>query len=257
MKEGGLFPGAEPFLYRGGRTGCLLVHGYASTPAEMRPLGRALNENGITAMGILLAGHGTAPKDMARTRWPDWYQSVERGVRELSMICARVFLIGLSMGGLLSLLTAAEGAVPVDGVISLNTPLELKNKKVKLLPIIKLYRRFEKSRQSPRRQRINAKYNRVVYDRHPLVCVESLLDLTREMQSRLCAVKCPALIVQSWSDRSVQPDSALGIYSGLGSDNKRLLRLDEADHIITLDEKNRDLLYNEIFIFIRTVDREK
>src|SRR5947209_8437141 len=39
-----LMPGGEPFLYEAGEVGCLLVHGFTSTPFEMRGLGRYLAE---------------------------------------------------------------------------------------------------------------------------------------------------------------------------------------------------------------------
>src|SRR5262249_50914792 len=57
--------------------GCLLVHGFTATPAEMRPLGEALAARGFPVRGVRLAGHGTSVEDLARTGWRDWYASVE------------------------------------------------------------------------------------------------------------------------------------------------------------------------------------
>src|SRR5687768_16151489 len=66
-----IMPGAEPFIYRAGEVGCLMVHGFTSSPFEMRGLGRHLAERGITAAAPLLAGHGTSPEDLDGKTWHD------------------------------------------------------------------------------------------------------------------------------------------------------------------------------------------
>src|SRR5437764_946463 len=48
----------QPFRIRGGTRGCLLIHGFAGTPPEMRGLGEYLAAAGYDVMGPLLAGHG-------------------------------------------------------------------------------------------------------------------------------------------------------------------------------------------------------
>src|SRR2546428_11933352 len=65
-------PGSRPL-------GCLLVHGFTGTPEEMRPLGEALTARGFPVYAVRLAGHGTDVADLARTRWTDWFASVEAG----------------------------------------------------------------------------------------------------------------------------------------------------------------------------------
>jgi len=40
------------------RPGALLIHGFPGTPAEMRPLGTWLHDQGWAAKGILLPGFG-------------------------------------------------------------------------------------------------------------------------------------------------------------------------------------------------------
>jgi len=48
-------PTAEPFFFPGGKTGCVLVHGFTGSPKEMRLMGDYLNENGFSVIGIRLA----------------------------------------------------------------------------------------------------------------------------------------------------------------------------------------------------------
>ena len=90
-------PTAEPFFFPGGKTGCVLVHGFTGAPKEMRLMGKHLNGNGVTVIGIRLAGHATQMSDMVRTRWRDWLTSVEDGINLLSDSCDNIFVAGLSM----------------------------------------------------------------------------------------------------------------------------------------------------------------
>ena len=48
---------AAPFFFPGDSTGCLLIHGFSSSPTEMHPLGVYLSQKGHTVLGVRLA-HG-------------------------------------------------------------------------------------------------------------------------------------------------------------------------------------------------------
>ncbi|MGC9333124.1 MAG: alpha/beta hydrolase, partial [Anaerolineae bacterium] len=97
-----IIPRSEPFFYPRGTTGCLLLHGFTSTPEEMRWLGQDLAGRGYTVLGARLAGHGTEPRDLARTRFRDWRISVEEGLALLRGAAERIVVAGQSMGGLLA-----------------------------------------------------------------------------------------------------------------------------------------------------------
>jgi carboxylesterase len=120
-----IIPGAEPFLFSGGRTGCLLLHGFTGTPREMRLLGDHLARAGHTVLGIRLAGHATCKEDLVRMRWQDWLADIEDGCAFLKERCDRIILMGLSMGGILALVYAARQ--PVGGLVIMATPHHLPN----------------------------------------------------------------------------------------------------------------------------------
>ncbi len=114
---------AEPFLFPGSRTGCLLIHGFTGTPKEMRWMGEYLAARGFSVLGVRLTGHATSPAEMVRSRWTDWVASVEDGYHLLRGLADRIYMIGLSMGGSLALLMSTR--LDVKGVVAISTPLYL------------------------------------------------------------------------------------------------------------------------------------
>ncbi|NBD35424.1 MAG: alpha/beta fold hydrolase [Chloroflexi bacterium] len=114
-------PDTSPFFYPGGERGVLLVHGYLTSPQEMRPLGAYLADSGLTVLGVRLAGHGTHIDAMDTVTWRDWVRSVEEGLARLRQTCTHVSLVGLSMGAALALYVAAQ--TPVERLILYAPPM--------------------------------------------------------------------------------------------------------------------------------------
>ncbi len=116
-----IIPTAEPFFFPGqpGQPGCLLIHGFTGTPKEMRWMGEYLHAQGYSCLGVRLAGHATRPEDMIHSRYTDWMASVEDGYHLLCGATNRVYLMGLSMGGVLALLMSTR--LDVAGVVAMDT----------------------------------------------------------------------------------------------------------------------------------------
>lgn len=242
-----VIPGAEEFYFEGGPIGCLLVHGFTGSPSEMRLLGEDLAKKGYTVHGVRLKGHGTSPEEMLETDYKDWYKSVEQGWHRLRNTCEKVFVIGLSMGGILALYLASH--YPVHGVVSLSAPIYINNSKLPLLPIYRLFRTYEvKTRKA---LPVDPIYS-ISYDRTPLRCVTSLLDLINLAKDRLSKISVPVLIMQSKAEHTVKPESAEYIYKNLtGTHEKKLFWLYECGHVITLD-KERETVFEKIEEFLCT-----
>src|SRR5437870_12534921 len=129
----------QPFRMRGGVRGCLLIHGFAGTPPEMRGLGEFLSAGGYDVMGPLLAGHGLTPEAMALTRWPDWAASAQLGYETLRQDCAEVFVAGQSLGGTLALHLAATNP-DVKGVVAIGamgSPTYFRDWRIKVIGPLK------------------------------------------------------------------------------------------------------------------------
>lgn len=115
-----------PFLREaeGSDTAVLLVHGIFGSPNQFEDIARSLFAQGCSVMAILLPGHGGSAADFAKTKASAWQRAVGEAAAYLRQRYRRVFLLGHSMGGLLSLCEAAENGA--DGVILLSVPMRLK-----------------------------------------------------------------------------------------------------------------------------------
>jgi carboxylesterase len=230
-----IIPTAEPFFFPGDETGCLLVHGFTGTPKEMRWMGEYLAGQGRTVLGIRLAAHATSPEDMLRAHWQDWLASVEDGWHILSGCTKRIFVIGLSMGGVLALRFSAQH--PVAGVVAMSPPHHLPPdwRMPYLRTLSKLQPRIAKGPSDwhdPEAERVH-----VSYPEYPTRALAELRDLLAEMNAALPQVTAPALLIYSRDDGGVRPEDGHAdlIYTALGSAQKSLVWVEGSGHVITRD----------------------
>lgn len=236
------------FLFPGGQIGCLMVHGFGSSPGEVEGLGRYLHDAGYTVKGVLLKGHGTTPEDMATTGWPDWYESVTESLRDLATECSQVWAVGLSLGGALSLYAASQGLT--DGVVALAAPAGLVDWRARLAGIGKYFMPYEHKRFSPEQRQFNERIGRMVYDRLPLAAVESLYQFIGVVRKSLPLVTVPTLVAHSEKDEVVAHYSGKYIYNHVSSIQKEYLQLQKSGHIVTEDVE-KDIVYERVRNFLQ------
>lgn len=226
---------AEPFLFPGDRTGCLLVHGFTGTPWEMRGLGEHLAKQGHTVLGIRLPGHATRLEDMIRMRWWDWLAAVEDGYNLLQKMADRIFVIGLSMGGILTLTFAAR--YPIAGLVAMATPHHLPDDpRLRFIRLLALFQPYQ-IKGTPQWFDPSAAEIHVSYDADPTLSYLQLQALLEEMRAGLPQITAPALLIYSQNDPSVkmQDGHMDAIYDALGSPNKEKFQVEKSGHILTND----------------------
>lgn len=241
-------PTAEPFFFPGGKTGVLLIHGFTGAPKEMRLMGEALNQRGLTVLGVRLAGHATRPEDLIRSRWQDWMASVEDGINLLKNSCVRIFYAGLSLGGALALTTAAR--IPPSGVIAMSAlyslpddwRLNFARPLSHIVPWIKKEPADSTTSDDPHRH--------VDYPAYPTRSFAEVHDLTKVMHQRLREIKTPVLLVNSKSDTVVPPAHAEKINKLLTTKVVEQLILEKSGHVVTEGEE-REIVFETAYQFIQ------
>jgi carboxylesterase len=244
-----IIDGAEPFFFPGGPAGCLLIHGYTGTPKEMRWLGEYLSELGHTVLGIRLFAHATTPEDMKRARWADWLADVEDGFHILNSCCQKVFVIGLSMGGILSLLFASRR--PLAGVVAMSTPHHLPNdpriRFIKPLSLIQPYL----PKGPPAWFDQKAFQEHISYPSDPTRAYAEVRDMLVEMRKGLENIHAPVLLINSKDDPVVTPEERHLelIFEGLGSQEKQSLWIEQSGHVIPRDAQ-REQVFQAVGNFV-------
>lgn len=222
-------------------------------------MGEYLNQQGLTCLGIRLNGHATDPADMVRSRWSDWTASVQDGYHLLSGSVDRIYLVGLSMGGVLSLLMSAR--LDVAGVVAMSTPYQLPNDYP--LWALRLYGMFV--RDNPKSKEVpgaswfdKAAYaDHISYPRNPMRSVVELKLLLKEMQTALPEVRKPVLLIHSKDDPYVPPENMEKIHAGLvHASAKTKVYVTGSGHVITRDAARRQV-FELARDFIERLEQEK
>jgi len=253
-------PTAEPFFFVGdpSKPACLLVHGFTGAPKEMRWMGEYLNQQGFTCLGIRLAGHATRPKDMIRSLWTDWTVSVEDGYNLLCGLSQTIFLVGLSMGGALSLLMSTRLAQRVAGVVVMSTPYRLPAKypawQIRLISYFKSY--IRKSKESPGASWFDkaAFTEHISYPLNPIRSAAELETLLGKMRAVLPNVRVPVLMMHSKDDQYVLPENMPLIHARLGTPDKEMLWITGSGHVVTRDAA-RGQVFEAAAAFIHRVSQ--
>ncbi len=239
--------GAEPFFIPGGSVGCLCLHGLTGTPQEMAWLGQHMAEQGSAVYVPRLTGHGINPSYLTRTRWQDWYASALDGYHLLRRECDQVFVMGLSMGGLLTLLLAASE--PVDGAAVLAAPLAItSNPAMRFIHLLRhIYPYVPTPPAQPddplnlritelQRTRGERITGRVSYNsQYTTAGLSELVHLQQQVIDRLGLIIAPLLLAYSEGDQTVNIADLDRILANVASRDVEVLRLVESDHILTND----------------------
>ena len=256
-----IIPTAEPFLFLGDRSkpACLLIHGFTGTPKEMRWMGEYLSQRGYTALGVRLAGHATTPKDMIASRWTDWTVSVEDASALLRGLTEDIFLIGLSMGGILSLLMSTR--LKVRGVIAISTLYKLPDDpRLRCIKWISRFMTFmPKSKEAPGAGWFDqeAWKDHVSYPQNPVLSIGELDKLLHEMRAALPNVNLPVLLIHSKNDKYVLPENIDLLEAALiNASDKTKLYITGSGHVVTRDAA-REQVFESVVEFIQRISIQK
>ena len=258
-----------------GKTGVLLVHGITGAPTEMKPLVRKLAAQGFTVACPQLAGHCSTLKDLKRTRWTDWYATLEASLDFLGSECDTVFVSGLSMGALLALKLAADHPNRIQGVATLSATFFYDGWNVPhmkqrfLLPlVIHSPLRYFISYHEPApygikderiRNLIATVYEgnsanmpeKYGYSEFPAVTIRETFRLIRAVKRDLARIVTPLLIVHSTEDDMASLENAKFLATRVSSRHVETFYIDDTYHVLTLDKRKDDVANQVAEFFLR------
>lgn len=193
----------------------------------MGPLPETLRRAGFVVAQPALPGHGTRPEDLRHVRWEDWVRVAREAYLSLSEPRA---MVGLSMGGLLTGLLAAE--LKPNAIVALAPALGLINKTAYLAPYIHRFKPWAKSTHpAEEAQRREQSPN---YSNFPTVAIAQLIELQKRLPPLLPQVTAPALVLQAAHDDTVPEADVRRYFALLGSPRKEY-RVYQSQHDMLLD----------------------
>ena len=257
--------GNTGFYEERGEDAVLLVHGLTGTPAEMRHIAKRLMKQGFSVMCPALAGHCGSVGDLKKSRWQDWYGTIDRAFEALKTKHKRVYVSGLSMGALIGLVLAAEKGKRVDGLGLLSTTFfydgwNMPRLRRKLFLPIALHsplRYFLSWEETPpygiKCERTRALVHAVLENRDALasekvgifhtpgVTVHQSVKLIKAAKKVLPRVHSPALIVHSTEDDMASVKNAHFVAKRISSERVETFFVDDTYHVLTLDKRKDDV----------------
>jgi carboxylesterase len=237
-EAGPVRPGCEPGFWSqspGAPGGVLVLHGFTGSPDSMRPLAQAVADAGFEVSMPRLPGHGTTVADMQATSWAEWSAAAVSAFDGLSKTVGgpdRVVVVGLSMGGTLTVHVAAQRP-QLAGIVLINAAVQPAD----AATIIGVEQAIEGGLELM--PAIGGSINNpaaveLAYDAVPMRGLLSLFRAGETLAGSIPLLHCPALVMTAPADPVVNPGASDYFCANTGGPVERV-SLDRSLHVATLD----------------------
>ncbi len=262
------------FRYPGQEAAVLLIHGLTGTPTEMRYIGKGLAAEGFAVYGMQLAGHCGSEEALLRTRWPDWYASVEEAYQELAAEYPVVFVAGLSMGAVLAIHLAASRPARLQGIACYSTTLWYDGWAIPKLqfllplvlatPLADRYRFVENFPYGIKDERLRQWVVDSMHSGNSTLAgnlgttgrsLRELQRLVRVVKQEMSQVTVPTLVVHARDDDMTSSSNADYLQRHLAGPVRKVL-LDDCYHIITIDRQRHEVIRESAQFFQKIVRQQ-
>lgn len=240
----------------------ILIHGLTGTPNEMRFLANFFHLQGYTVDCPCLANHGQHLDILKETTWQEFYQSARDALREAVDGGGDIFVAGLSMGALFSLLLAEEFPDKIRGVSCLSPTLFYDGWNMPwyqcFLPLVSnsfIGRWFYFKEDPPYgvknkgvQKRIHSYYSQASLDNienvqqygypyFPVTLLHQLHLVIKYLKKRLKNIRVPVQLIQAKDDDMTSVKNSQFIYDRISSLKKEVVILYNSYHVITADQE--------------------
>ena len=222
----------------------LMLHGFTGNTSDIRQLGRYLEKHDIPSYSFNYEGHGEAPEKILKSSPYIWYKQVVDTYDELKKQYDRVFVVGLSIGGVLGLRLTLDREV--EALATVCSPMSLKTND-ELLENFKTYARMFKSRFEQKDEGEIEKEINLLSDESVFEDIRSFIMSVRD---DLDEIYVPMFIAQGEKDVVIDQGSAKIIYDTVDSDDKNIIYYKDSGHVLTLD-KDKETFFEDYYEFIK------
>lgn len=271
--QGAASPDAKGIFLKGGNDrAVILIHGVTGTPLEMGYLAKSLNKNGYSIACPLLANHGGSLALLKRSKWQDFYRTVQKAFLDLKSENRpeKIFIAGLSIGALLALILADQFKDDISGVSCLSPTIFYDgwnipwSRQLLFLAYFTPLRNFFYFKEEPPygikneaiREVVHKYYSSAAFDDSeetlkygypyiPMTLLHQHYLLVKYFKQRLPHLNIPTQLIQARNDDMTSVRNSQFIYDRIGSAVKEIILLDNSYHVITADYE-RDKVAQEM-----------
>ncbi|MEG2378323.1 MAG: alpha/beta fold hydrolase [Clostridia bacterium] len=196
--------------------GVLLIHGFAGSRDEVRPLCDFLTARGYPVLMPSLSGHEDTKGALSRATRFDWIDDVSAAYTRLAKTCDEITVIGFSMGGLLAVNLFEK--YKFARLVTINTPIyywDIRRIFYNLRDDFKTYSR---------------KYVREGVNK-PLRALWQFQRILTQSKSAFSHITCPTLVIQVQDDDTTHRRSGDYIYSHVCGE-REIMRPKHGGHVI-------------------------
>lgn len=242
---------AEPRFFEGTNgKAVLVIHGFTGYPGEFYEISEALNQEGYTVSLPLLPGHGRNRQAFKKTNWQDWLGHVKEEYIKLEQSHSSVSIVGLSMGGVLTLLLSEE--FKPERIALLAPAMAIHSPVFYYTPILKFFIEEMNKEWTPEEgdsedvRKLGEEYWKRNYIRQ----IAGLRKLQVMAKRKLKKVSAPALIMLSEIDDTVPVHAGDIIEKGLKNSIFKKIILKNSPHVI-VSGPEKDFIINEVIQWIK------
>ena len=253
----GIIDGAAGLVrHASGRRAVLILHGFGDTPQTVHYLADHLHELGFAVHAPLLPGHGRTLPEFGASGAEAWLSAAERELDALRQSFEFVGLVGVSMGGAISVILAARPDLQArdappnamsanqgarwspDAMVLLAPYLSMRPRALRLAMLHWMISPFARYLPSREEASIRDATERARNRGFGTVTPGLLAELRRVVDRAyrvLPGVRQPTLVIQSREDNRIDAAAATMSFERLGSAEKRFVWTEGGGHVITVD----------------------
>lgn len=230
----------------------LLLHGLTGHPYEMKFFGRFLSKNGFDTYCPILPGHCCGINGVKDFVWQDWVSFALKQYDLLRFMYDEVYVAGLCLGAVLACVIGEERK-DVAGICGLSTTLFLDGwempwykffMKLGFWTIFRFFYVFpELTSYGIKNPRLSKKvlqmatWNNALLNCVPMVSFHELMKVAKHTMKNAKKITAPLILFHSLEDNLTSIKSSEFIYKNVSSFRKRLIKLWDCYHVITLDNE--------------------
>ncbi len=229
-----------PVFLPGGDKGVLLIHGFTGSPHDYEYMAYEINRAGFTVSVPRLPGHGTCGADFLTTTRHDWLRRAHDAYYDLKALCSEVYIVGLSMGGVIALILASH--LRPKKLVTLAAATHTSDSRIKLTPLLALFkekmiRENNDVYSDPDLEYLKREYWSFNWPKQ----AAELYKLMKLSRKTVKEITSDTLVVAARNDNTVPLSAAEFIYNNIRSERRKLLIFEKSGHVLSNDVEKEDV----------------